>query len=124
MSAIGIWVWPAGFLIWLLGMALGAWIGWGWGWEHGHEDAELQERLLAAMGPPQLVLDGIVPPEVAHEAWTAHVEQALAITGPRCDGAAPCEACEYPGPQTELIRVAPDPRTDTAWTRDMAKDMD
>jgi hypothetical protein len=100
VSSANPWLWAGAFLIFTIGTLIGGWAGWGRGWEHGHEDAELAavQADTRRMRLPVAVAPG-VPPEVAHEAWVAHTEQAIALT-------------------------APDPRTDTAWTRDMAADMD
>ena len=124
-----------GFLVFFcVGIPLGVYVGWGLGEEHANKEndeweqaelrAAMEARRHARRAEPMWqymadhsALAGVVelppavwvPPEVAHEAWTAHVEQAQAVAN---------------GPQTELMPVAADPRTDTAWTRDMAADMD
>jgi len=110
VSTANPWLWAGAFLIFTIGTLIGGWAGWGRGWEHGHEDAELAAVQADTRRVPvrQYRADSVAPgvavevaPEVAHD-WAGHVGQALAIAN------AP----------------APDPRTDTAWTRDMAADMD
>lgn len=91
-----------GFLVFILmGIPLGVYIGWGLGEEHEREAAaaELEaEEALQAMDTRRAELvpaAAFAPPEVAHEAWLAHTEQAMALANP-------------------------DPRTDSQWMADEA----
>ncbi len=136
-GAVPPWAIVAGFFLILAAGAFGVWIGWGLGEEHERQcAADEAEAELAVGWSRELRGHWTPPPEVAHEAWTAHVEQALdqarEMTEQVLDLARelspsyqPLDSLPgQPGPQTELMRAVPDLRTDTAWTRDMAKDMD
>jgi len=105
-GAIPPWAIVAGFCLIIIAGSFGVWVGWGLGEEHERSEAaaELEaERAAAAfrepdsswhhpanrdqrrMLPPMHEVGNRpwvaprVAPEVAHEAWLAHTEQALAV---------------------------------------------
>jgi hypothetical protein len=136
------------FCLVLLAGCVGAWAALGWRADAARELAEAEAdevwaAELAGMreelarwrhptGRPQRhrsgwcrdpSCDGLHPlAEVAHEAWTAHVEQALDLADdqPHRSDVLNYEHFDCCG---KGMVPKPDPRTDTAWTRDMAADM-
>lgn len=127
------WACVIGFCLILLAGSFGVWVGWGLGEEAERKAAaaELEaEQAIAAARPIMVGADRYgnvylpagVPAEVAHEAWLAHTDQAMHLANEtHGDGPSLVELDAYGDYRDE---VAPDPRTDTQWTRDMAADMD
>jgi hypothetical protein len=129
-----------GFLVFfLIGIPLGVWLGFGLGAEHEEREAAAEAEAEAAAAAvrswrPTEQQSRMMHPtnrdrrraEVAHEAWTAHVEQAQAVANPRgyFDLSGLPDYVAGSDAWFRNQREEPDTRTDTAWTRDMAADMD
>lgn len=117
-------------------LLIGMWIGWGRGWKHCEEEQRWareqakarrvhpvypvrEERTRIPIDYRPAPIPGVgtpiwSSPEVAHEAWLAHTEQAMQLANPM-----------YQESDGSIVPAAipADPRSDTQWTRDMAEDM-
>jgi hypothetical protein len=109
---VSVWIWPAAFAVWLLGVALGAWAGLGIGrdrgYDAGYDDGrgDEQDRASGQLARRQArrgerTAAFLNPPEVHHEALVRYDT-----------------SYDHPGWEAD------DDPTVSAWTQQMAESMD
>lgn len=91
---LSVWIWPAAFAVWVLGIAFGVWVGLGLGFDRGYAEAEEDEAAERTVRDDHVSrrqnkdpkrrtsTAAFLAPEVAHEAFLAHADQAMALTRP------------------------------------------